>query len=64
MALHCMARLMRHTRHVEEEFPTVIRLSSVLAATDPLPRERRHALVMSVMALMFMSHEVISGESC
>ena len=39
-----MARLMRHTRHVEEEFPTVIRLSSVLAATDPPPRERRHAL--------------------
>ncbi|CAE7486813.1 dld [Symbiodinium pilosum] len=29
-----------HTRHVEEEFPTVIRLSSVLAAADPLPREQ------------------------
>lgn len=28
-----------HTRHVEEEFPTVIRLSSVLAA-DPQPREQ------------------------
>ena len=31
--------LCRHTRHVEEEFPTVIRLSSVLAA-DPQPREQ------------------------
>ena len=31
----------RHTRRVEEEFPTVIRLSSVLAAEpEPQPREQ------------------------
>ncbi|CAJ1329349.1 unnamed protein product [Effrenium voratum] len=29
-----------HTRPVEDEFPTVIRLSSVLAADDPQPREQ------------------------
>jgi hypothetical protein len=43
--INILETLPRHTRRVEEEFPTVIRLSSVLAE-DPQPREQPHGAVV------------------